>query len=150
MKPVLITIIIIIIIAVVLCAGCTTPVEEPSYSVYTPAVPGTVSPATLVPTQVNYGSLSYSSNRPPGISVSISKIDTQIMLYYFGGPDAAGLAGIETIVRNSESEEFFTNAKRPVPGDEIAILGGTNGLDYVTVIAAFSDGSNSLILDTYV
>lgn len=147
MKSVLVPVIIIVAI---LCTGCTTPVEEPSYSVYTPAIPGTVSTATLVTPQVNYGALSYSSNRPPGISVSISKIDTQIMLYYYGGPDATGLAGIETVVRNSESEELVTTAKRPVPGDEIAIRGGTNGLDYVTVIAAFSDGSHSLLLDTYV
>jgi hypothetical protein len=147
MKPVLIPVIIIV---AVLCTGCTTPVEESSYSVYTPAVTGTLSPSTPVTPQVSYGALSYSSNRPAGISVSLSKIDTQIMLYYYGGPDAAGLSAIETVIRNSDSEEYVTTAKRPVPGDEIPIRGGTNGLDYATVIATFSDGSHSLLLDTYV
>ncbi len=72
------------------------------------------------------------------------------MLYYYGGPDAAYLSGLEILVRNSYSEDYVTAANRPVPGDEIAVRGGTNGLDYVTVIAIFSDGSRSLVLDTYV
>lgn len=148
MKPVFIPVIIIV---AVLCTGCTIPVEESSYSVYTPAVPGTLSPAPPAATpQVSYGALTYSSNRPAGISVSLSKIDTQIMLYYYGGPDASGLSAIETVIRNSDSEEYVTTAKRPVPGDEIPVSGGTNGMDYATVIATFSDGSHSLLLDTYV
>ncbi len=149
MKPVLFPVIIVIIV-IVLCAGCAAPVEEPSYSVYTPAGPVAMSTGTPFTPQVSHGSLSYSTDRPPGISVSLSKIDTQIMLYYFGGPNAAGLAVIETIVTNSDSEEFVTTVERPAPGDDIAIRGGTNGLDYVTVIAKFRDGSQSLVLDTYV
>ncbi|MDN7023558.1 type IV pilin [Methanoculleus sp. FWC-SCC1] len=72
---------------------------------------------------------------------------TNIIVTYQGGPDSDDLTGLR-ISAGTTATESTTSV--PSVGTSWTLAGGTTDKDHVVVTATFSDGSQQVILDTYV
>jgi len=74
-----------------------------------------------------------------------------IIITWQGGADNALVAGWNATITNSTGYTSSVLAMPNTVGNSSIVTGiGTSGLDHVTVVAVFSDGTSQVVLDTYV
>jgi flagellin-like protein len=85
------------------------------------------------------------------VAATARQTGTSIIVTWQGGQDNAQVSSYNISVVNSTAVSTLTVVPGNVVGNSTIILGsGTNGMDHVTVVGVFNDGSQQVLLDTYV
>lgn len=81
------------------------------------------------------------------VAATAAQSGNDIIVTYQGGQDAATVTQLNVILVDDNVIRTIT---APLVGNASKYGGGTTGRDHVTVSAVFNDGSQQVILDTYV
>jgi len=75
---------------------------------------------------------------------------TQAVLTWVGGPDNAQVAGWNVTMNPSTGGTVTFNNNNNVVGNSTLITGATSGQDHVVITGYFTDGTQQVLLDTYI
>jgi len=75
---------------------------------------------------------------------------TAIVITWQGGPDNAMVSGYNVSITPYGSSVQLWNTTSNVVGNSTSLPWGTTNQDHVVVTAGFTDGSQQVVLDTYV
>ena len=81
------------------------------------------------------------------VALTVQQPDaSHIIVTYHGGPDADRLTALEVSINDQPSDLW----ESPIVEDKKEYTAGTTGKDHVVATGTFRDGTNQVILDTYV
>jgi FlaG/FlaF family flagellin (archaellin) len=80
------------------------------------------------------------------VAATARQSGNDIAVIWQGGPDNAYVSSYTIILKDSETHSGYP----PVVGSTTHFSGGTTGNDHIVVSATFTDGSEQVVLDTYV
>jgi len=82
------------------------------------------------------------------VAVTAAQEGSNVVLTYQGGQDAAKVLGLNYTFQNGARNEWGTHP--PGVGNTTSIAGATAGQDKVVATAYFTDGTEQVVLDTFV
>jgi len=88
--------------------------------------------------------------RTRSVAATAKQVGDTIYVTWQGGQDNNLVTSYSVGIASSAGESSYTEDLPPVIGDTNQFTGGTSGEDRVLVMAFFSDGSDQVVLDTYV
>ena len=85
------------------------------------------------------------------VAVTARQVGTSnIVMTWVGGQDNAQVAGWNVTISPSTGGTVTFNNNNNIVGNSTMLTGGTSGQDHVVVSGWFTDGSQQVLLDTYV
>jgi len=84
------------------------------------------------------------------VSASAQNLGGTIYVTFEGGPDSADVIRFSATVTDNSGVSQTKYLEQPEYRDQISFTGSTSGKDHVMAIAVFTDGTDQVILDTYV
>ncbi|MDD1665403.1 MAG: type IV pilin N-terminal domain-containing protein [Methanomicrobiales archaeon] len=89
-------------------------------------------------------------SKTKAVAATARQMGTSIIVTWQGGQDNPMVTGYNiSVVPSTGSPVYFINSGNSV-GNSTSLTGGTSGQDHVTVVAIFTDGSQQVVMDTYV
>ena len=90
-------------------------------------------------------------SKTKAVAATARQIGTSsIVVTWVGGPDNAMVKGYNVTIQPSTGGTILWNTTSNAVGNSTSLTGGTAGMDHVTVVAQFTDGTAQVVLDTYV
>ena len=90
-------------------------------------------------------------SKTKAVAATARQIGTSsIIVTWVGGPDNAMVKGYNVTIQPSTGGTILWNTTSNAVGNSTSLTGGTAGMDHVTVVAQFTDGTAQVVLDTYV
>jgi len=90
-------------------------------------------------------------SKTKAVAATARQVQNQIIVTWQGGQDNPMVSGYNiSISPSGGGTPVYEIISNNVVGNSTASGGGTSGQDHVTVVAAFTDGSQQVVLDTYV
>jgi flagellin-like protein len=85
------------------------------------------------------------------VAATTRQTGSNVIVTWQGGQDNPMVTGYNTsIMTSTGSSYYFINTNNVVGNSTVIASAGTSGLDHVTTVAVFSDGTQQVVLDTYV
>jgi len=84
------------------------------------------------------------------VAVTARHTGSNIVTTWQGGPDNAAVSGYNITVTNNTATPYFVNVTSNSVGLTTSVPVATTGSNHVVVTGVFTDGSQQVLLDTYV
>jgi flagellin-like protein len=86
------------------------------------------------------------------VAATASQSQSTVYVTWNGGPDnnIVSMYSINITASNAPADVYGSGSYAATVGNSTAWPGGTSGKDHVTVSAKFTDGTEQVVLDTYV
>jgi len=85
-------------------------------------------------------------SKTKSVAATAKQVGNDIFVTWQGGQDNSLVYSYQVILKDTATSDNF----QPIVGEAIGFSGGTTGNDHVVVIATFTDGTQQVVLDTYV
>jgi flagellin-like protein len=90
-------------------------------------------------------------SKTKAVAATARQLQSTVIVTWQGGQDNAMLTGYNvTVVPGDGSAIKLWNNTGNAVGNSTILTGGTTQMDHVTVVGVFNDGSQQVVLDTYV
>ena len=91
-----------------------------------------------------------SVSRAKAVAATAKQVQNSIVVTWQGGLDNAQVRGYNVSILTSTGGSIRWNTTSNAVGNSTTLTGGTTGLDHVTVVGVFTDGTSQVVLDTYI
>jgi hypothetical protein len=132
-----------VILLVALICGCLQPAPAPSPVATPPATPGSL--VTLPPAATT------APSAQKQINVTATKTQTEVIVQYNGGPDAADLLALNIRINNQNGQNVQRLITNPqISAQYVFTYRGNADATIVNIVGQFRDGTEQTVLMAYV
>jgi hypothetical protein len=132
-----------VILLIAITCGCLQPSPAPAPAA--PSTPASVSVVTLPPAATTVPSAQKQ------INVTATKTQTEVIVQYNGGPDAADLLALNIRINNQNSQNVQRTITNPDIGAQyVFTYRGNADATVVNIVGQFRDGTEQTVLMAYV
>jgi flagellin-like protein len=89
-------------------------------------------------------------SKTKAVAATARQVQNNIVVTWQGGQDNSMVTGYNVSISPSTGAQVYFINLGNIVGNSTILGGGTSSSDHVTVVGVFSDGSQQVVLDTYV